>query len=442
MGNYHFKSIKVANLLVNSENSRFEEAAENQRETILTMIEDQKEKLFNLAKDILDAGLNPSDLPIVIPEETIPNRYIVLEGNRRVIAIKILLEPALIPEKNKLFKRFKKLSLNIHQTRFDEIYCVVFENEDDADRWIELKHTGENEGVGTAAWDGAQKERFRQRRGKTSISLQVIEFVKKKGNYDEEVKKKIDSLPITNLKRLIADPDVRKELGINYKQGKLETNLPEDEVFKGLQKVVLDVADQKINVNDIRKKEDRANYIKTFENDELPNMSVLNKTWTLDSIKENKTKSILKRSKPVSTMRKYLIPSTCIMQIPDNRNNSIYKELRKLIVDDFPNSVAILSRVFLELSVDYYIDNYKPSNITINDHLKDKIKKVINELKTAGVLNNKEAQALLSTIASPDELFSTPTLNAYVHNRNIQPKASDLKITWDNMELLMKNIWK
>ena len=56
-------------------------------------------KILTLAQDIIDNGLNENDLPIVV---LIEGRYIVYEGNRRVIALKALCKPSNI--KNEYFR--------------------------------------------------------------------------------------------------------------------------------------------------------------------------------------------------------------------------------------------------------------------------------------------------------------------------------------------------
>ena len=69
-------------------------------------------------------------------------------------------------------------------------------------------------------------------------------------------------MPITNLGRLLGDPDVREELGVGIKDGKLVTVLPKEEVIKGLSKVIEDIATKRINVNDIYYKKDKIKYIR------------------------------------------------------------------------------------------------------------------------------------------------------------------------------------
>ena len=86
--------------------------------------------------------------------------------------------------------------------------CVVFPNADEANKWIRLKHTGENDGIGTVTWDAQQKARFEKKvRGKTTYALQVIDFLKKDGGFDTELRSKLSQIPSSSLQRLLSDPN-------------------------------------------------------------------------------------------------------------------------------------------------------------------------------------------------------------------------------------------
>jgi hypothetical protein len=54
------ESIKLIDLLVNTENYRFETIS-GQKEAIDKMIENQEDKLYNLADHIVKNGINPND---------------------------------------------------------------------------------------------------------------------------------------------------------------------------------------------------------------------------------------------------------------------------------------------------------------------------------------------------------------------------------------------
>src|SRR5687768_569277 len=107
---YHIEKISVSNLLISTENPRFD-IVSNQREAIDVMVDDQGEKLLNLASHIVESGtLNPSELPIVCADEVQKKKFNVLEGNRRVSALKLLETPDIISDQYRALRtKFRKL---------------------------------------------------------------------------------------------------------------------------------------------------------------------------------------------------------------------------------------------------------------------------------------------------------------------------------------------
>lgn len=138
------RTIKLTSLFVNTENYRFEPLS-SQKEAIDKMIEDQGDKLYSLVDDIVTNGLSPVDLIIVTPNED-SNKYVVLEGNRRITSLKLLNNPTLIDDKySPLRKKFQKLQKEKPNaiSELKNIACAVFETPTEADIWIKRKHSGE-----------------------------------------------------------------------------------------------------------------------------------------------------------------------------------------------------------------------------------------------------------------------------------------------------------
>jgi hypothetical protein len=64
------------------------------------------------------------------------------------------------------------------------------------------------------------------------------------------------------------------------------------------------------------------------------------------------------------------------MKIGDKRIHSIYWELKRIDCNDYTNACATLLRVFLELSLDGYIEEKHLGTVTIDDKLSKKVDKV------------------------------------------------------------------
>ncbi|MHA8064913.1 hypothetical protein [Aquirufa aurantiipilula] len=442
------KQISITNLLLNIENPRFELVG-NQREALLAMVNDQADKILNLAKDIVEIGmLNPSELVIVTPSENLTNHFIVLEGNRRVTTLKLLTTPEIISsDNNSFFKKIKPLSDKFQQNPILEISCVIFADSEKANKWIKLKHTGENEGIGIVRWDAQQVARFEERIDGTSpIALQAIDFLRKDVSVDAELKEKLKDVPSSSLDRLLKDKSVQSLIGLSIKDYRLQTNLKRNEVVKGLTKIVTDLIDKKIRVKDIYTKEDREKYVKSFLPSEIPDKKQKERiNWELVSastIQSKPQSSSPQKTNPILKERETLIPKDCTLNITDARLIKIYKELRKLQVNNYENAVGVLFRVFIELSIDTYIDRFPINNITHDTKLKQKVIEVSLHMEQNGVAKKGELKGIRSAVNNQHDMLSMDTFNAYVHNRHLSPAAKSLITSWDNIQVFITKLWQ
>lgn len=452
------KTIKLASLFVNTENYRFEPLS-SQKESIDKMIEDQEDKLYSLADDIVTNDLSPVDLIIVTPIED-SNKYIVLEGNRRITSLKILNNPTLIDDKYaSLRKKFQKLQKEKSEivSGLKSINCAVFENPAEADIWIKRKHSGELNGVGTVTWNAQQKQRFEEKiEGKSSIPLQIITLLKMQEDVPNNIKDSLSKLNITNLQRLISDPYVREHLGLGINNGVLVSKVHISEVVKGLLKIVTDILNPEFKVSDIYNREKRKQYIDNFDNKHKPDLSnEASEQWNVQDIVNNdglmplnvKSKEGKKSNNKKAKPRVGLIPKSVILQIDNPKLNKIFEELKQVQVRTCPNASSVLLRVFMELSVDAYLEKY---NIVRNnaltacssgESLQGKVGKVLNHMTQTGTMNNDLSKGIRAEINDRNSVLSIESLNAYVHNEFFYPKADNLIIGWDNIESFFVLLW-
>ncbi|EFV2427266.1 hypothetical protein HRI12_001970, partial [Salmonella enterica] len=190
------KSMNINKLLLDVDNPRFPTSAENQRDAIAKMLELQYERIYRLAKDIVAKGLDPSENILVYPSEEEDGFFIVAEGNRRVTALKLLLSPKLAPNE-RARKAFEKLKIT--QAKDIKIIdnCVLFDD-DDYEHWVNLKHTGQNGGVGRVEWTAPEKARHMARMGKQSFGNQILTFLDLHSEFYKDILDKKKLLKITN----------------------------------------------------------------------------------------------------------------------------------------------------------------------------------------------------------------------------------------------------
>lgn len=429
--------IPVDELKLDLENPRGKGYAD-QVSALESIVKRSPGKLVTLAEDIATQGMNPADRMIVIKDDS-DGRYIVLEGNRRLAAVKLLCDPTRVggmPMSASLSKRLRALADKVDHTLVDPQSCVVLDSREEADHWIDLRHTGENDGAGIVPWDGEESARFR---GKEP-ALQVLEYVRNNVKLDAKTRADLERFPITNLGRILGDPDCRSALGLSIENGKVSASANDAALFKGLKRLVRDIGGRSITVNHIYTKSDRVKYIKSIK-DDLPDPKKQIDPWMLsqgpDAASAGRGKG--RKSKPLASNRKRLIPRTCILEIDEPRINAIYHELqRRIDVQQAPNAVAVLSRLFLELSVDHYLTNFKLKSG--KDELKAKVEMAKEDLRARGVARDVLTPIghALSVKGAP---FSIDLLHMYVHNRSFNPIPSELTSSWDSVQGFFEALW-
>ncbi|MBS4062621.1 MAG: hypothetical protein KG029_19655 [Bacteroidetes bacterium] len=445
--------ISVSQLLLDTQNPRLVDTQTNQRDAIRAMVSAQTEKIMSLAQHIVENGINPASLPIVMPSGN-DGMFDVLDGNRRVTAIKLLESPLVaegILNTNSL-EKLKALSTKFAKNPITELNCIVVADRDEADTWIQLIHRGQNDGAGLVQWDGQVSARYDARKtGNKSIALQILDFVKENAQLTQDTKNQIDKgkFPITNLERLLNTPYVRKKLGVENQNGTAVITHPPDEVLKGLSRVVDDLGTRRVTVSNIKKQDQRIDYINGFDKNELPEPTKeLETAQSLESTPNaSQVNANTQKVKGVAKNRLTLIPKDCKLVITGqhhHRIGKIYLELKKLIVDDYPNASAVMMRVFIELSMDYYLTEkiQWPELQIQNSSLAQKLTGVSNYFESTGIMSQEQLAPIRKAAGGQTILAaSTKNLNAFVHNRFYSPIPSELKIAWDDIQLFIEKTW-
>lgn len=450
-----FRNIRVTNLSLNLDNPRFVHQ-NSQLEAINMMIEVYQDQLYKLAVDILENGLNPSEKLLVIRHPSDEGKFIVLEGNRRITVLKILLNPDLIDAQYaNLRKKFTKLSVANKAKLIHLVDCGICRDSQEANVWIERKHSNGMGVVGVQQWNAIQKQRFdEETKGKTSMSLQVVKMLAQSSLVSDDMKKQLDNLKITNLNRLMSDPDVRKQIGISLQNGRLTSDIKKEVVTKALVDIVTDMLNPDFKVSEIYNKEDRKKYMKSrFGEQGYPN-TLDNKTAKWDLVEssvpqEREPEQPKKKKAPaIIKQRTSLVPKSFKLPILQPRLAAMFKELTQLPVKSYPNTAAIILRVFLEMSVDVYIETFdmvKEGYITSSSTrqpLKSKVEDVIAHLKQAKAVNKDITKGIEMVINNENSPLSTESLNSYVHNYRVSPIADNLITEWDNIQPFFESLWQ
>lgn len=440
--------LRISDLLLDLRNPRMK-GATNQREALEQMIADQGDKLIVLAEDIVVAGMCPIDRILVMRSLEDASKFTVLEGNRRVAALKMLANSAVltgIHVPSKIKKKFEAISRGFKRTQVEPLDAYEVASREEGNRWIELRHTGANNGRGVVDWKGYETARFR---GSNSPALQVLDFVRAHGQFtDKELSALETGFPVTTLDRLVRTPAVREKIGLFLNGGVVQAIVSGPQVIKPLRKIVLDLATKKVNVSRLKSKDQQVAYVNGFSDDDTVDLSDQLDPKPLAGISDADFKSSRKKRTPrPSSERNTVAPKTLRLAISDDRIQRIYWELQHLKVDDFPNAAAVLIRVFLEMSVDHFLTKHSislyettKSGHTNEKKLNTKVKDAVDKLVSGGA----KAKDFISVTTGIDKASSplyTGLLNAYVHNQYLTPKGRELVSTWSDAQPFFERMW-
>ena len=169
------KNLKIDQLKLDLHNPRIGNATD-QHEAMQQVIDDQDYKLANLAENIVDNNsLNPMDRLLVLKDAD--GKYIVLDGNRRALALKLLANPTALTGlkvRPALQKRFEAAAVRFDEAAIEPISGFEVAERADASTWIEQRHKSEDEGRGIVGWSAEAIARFTGR----DPALQALDFVR------------------------------------------------------------------------------------------------------------------------------------------------------------------------------------------------------------------------------------------------------------------------
>ena len=437
--------IPLDSLLLDMQNARHADL-DDQNAVLKWMVSGKsQEKVMNLAQSIVAHGFIPFQPLIVIPVGGDGKElYSVVEGNRRIAALKMLRDPDKCPDEHAR-KKFRNFQQSLQQSLPSQLECFVFLDLQAAAPLIKLRHLGEQGGAGIVPWGAKESEYFAKRiggPGRYEPAMRLLEYATKKKLISQEESNRI---PITNVTRLINSREVRDEIGLDLSKGKLSRIASQDYFDKAVSDTLRALASGGWSVSKLKNIKQRKGFIEqikleqrwgTYEPiDKAPVIPDALQAGTKEK-EEKPDEKKKKQSSRDSLHRNTPISSAVSMKIQNKRLRKIFIELKTINIEDFTNAASVLTRVFIEGCIDLYL---KKNNIP---HLKretlaDKGRKVRKHLISANAGNQNitnDLKGLETFYSEPSSIGSANTFNAVVHNPNFALTPKELKIIWDRLE--------
>lgn len=434
----------VPRLRIDVKNPRIASQPDRQRDAYGRLAEAQSDRFLALCRDIASHGLGPQPF-IVTPGDDSgdPERdpFIVLDGNRRLAALKALETPDILEGH---LSEAEMRQLKVLKDGYDpirDVVCVVFESRESANRWIDMLH-GSDMPAALLPWTSQQKARFRARGGAQEYHLQILDFVREEGDLSASTRRRIDegTYPVSTLERLLVTPDVRQRLGIDFADREVLLHYAKTEVLKPLSHVVDEIGIGALKVNRLMRHADRVRYVASLSPSRLPNPAArLPTPVVLEEAPAQPGRAALGTSRPRASNK--LIPADVELVVTSHRPRQIYAELKsKLNVEQTPNAVGVLLRVFFEFSLEEYIarNKLKPATKRPEPTLVEKGNEVIAHMEKERILTKNELRAAREAI---NPSGTVAVMHAVLHQSDFEVSPNDLKVTWGRLQKFIERLW-
>ncbi|MEE9441357.1 MAG: hypothetical protein V3V99_01665 [candidate division Zixibacteria bacterium] len=440
------KKVRTTELFLDPENIRLQIEVKSSQAALINDLF-LNENAMQILESMAINGFFPDEVPVVIKEG---KKYTVIDGNRRVAALKVLARPAIVPTKEINVKKLIKGA-----GRFPKSIAVILAPDRESVRhFLASKHTQNTR----RPWRPLRQAYFYKaelKRGKTVQELRteypgvdidkflkLINFHKiaKSITYDnEQTAKKVHnerSFPASTMERLYEDKNVRNFLGFEFtKDGDVKIRIAKLEFEKGFKRIIQDVVDKVVDSRALNNEKNRSEYLSTLPKSCIPKQS--------KGARIISSKDFEEKIPPNIKRRKKLAPKDIVFTLKAPGVRRMLIELQSIDFHKFPNAAHDLLRSFLECALKAY---FLQRGVTITPPRRGKfvsLDDVLKEFKKEmDKIRKRELSQVTQRIISNNTMtsYSAQFLNATNHNPSVFAVDKDVEMAWDSMESLFRYI--
>ncbi len=480
-GRVHSLTVDLAALDLDLQNPRIDPAL-HQTQAISEILQAERigdrigEKVYSLAKSICELGsVDPSERLIVIANPQSPGRYIVLDGNRRVTALKLLTEPTLLDRDDigipaSLNRRMHALR---NEYRIDDISTridvALAESREEARPFILLKHTGALDGAGRSSWSPMQQARFED-----AGSYKLLTRLRVDGLLNSQTLDQLDSseFAISTFERAAGSSEFTNRFGGRIATDAYDEGSNPTRALFGWARVANDTASSQITSRTIQKSEDVAGYLEpilreferiteseSFEDDQEaiddspsepvppgPRAVTPNPAPTTPAPQPPPTSgtpspgNITVPRPRAPRVRHYLIDRRSPLSVNQQKCRRIHDELMgKVKVSDAPYACAFLVRSLLELTAHTYLHQF---GLRITSNFTNNISAMAQDLMSQPRMTDEPADRAVIGRALLNDAGAYEGLSDATHNVHVNLSPDHVRATWDSIEPALRLAWR
>ncbi|QTD87949.1 hypothetical protein XcfCFBP6990P_23615 [Xanthomonas citri pv. phaseoli var. fuscans] len=488
-GSVQSLTVDLATLDLDLRNPRIDPAS-HQTQAISEILQAERigerigEKIYSLAKSICElASVDPSERLIVIANPQSPGRYIVLDGNRRVTALKLLTETTLLDRDD--IGMSASLNRRMHALRneypVDEISTrldvALADSREEARPFIRLKHTVGLDGAGRSSWSPMQQARFDD-----NGTYKLLTRLRVDGLLNSQTLDQLDSseFAVSTFERAAGSSEFTNRFGGRIASDAYDEGSNPARALFGWARVANDTASGQITSRTIQLTEDVATYlqpvlrdfknttdIENNDNEECeggdatsepvaptprpgvqaitPNTPTPQATPIPGAVAP--TQTAVSPSPATTTVRPrsprvrhYLIDRRNALPVNQQKCRRIHDELMgKVKVSDAPYACAFLVRSFLELTAHTYLNQF---GLRITSNFTNNITALAQDLMSQPRMSDEPADRVVIGRALLSEAGAYEGLSDATHNVHVNLSPDHVRATWDSIEAGLRLAWR
>ncbi|MCY3883413.1 MAG: hypothetical protein OXG24_00705 [Gammaproteobacteria bacterium] len=463
--NWQTKRLSVVNLFLDEENPRLgrETGGQAPREIIQYLFD--HDKALDVARSIAIHGYFENEPLLAIRDG---RHHVVVEGNRRLAALKALKEPWLLM--GKIGRQVERLSRQANLEAISKVPVTIAPNRRSTDRLISVRHIG----TPVLAWqaenrasfilskleEGYSNDELHDVLGFTEQDIQkakqtrAIAEMARALDLPDEIKAKVDNPRVKLFSTLerVFDSSVGREFlkVIPDAEHGLRGVTTKKEFLRAFTNLVKDIALQKETSRSLNT---NANIREYFEKRNPDSVAIKKRGKFVPgdiiqgkSVTSPKPPSPPEKPKPTS---KTVLPSSLKVRFGNDRLVDIRRELIALKRSKYPNAGAVLLRVFLELAIKEYLQSTGELQL-ITKKLKAKRKLPSYGMPPMKILAQRITEIAKRRLSKADATmvekalrhdpaapFSINDLHAFVHHTDF-PGERDILQFWKRTEPLFR----
>lgn len=459
-------SVRTGSLRFDPKNPRLPAELRSNKQKALLQSLLENEDVLSLAKAISAKGLFQHERMIVRQQGKL---FYVLEGNRRLCAIKLLINPELAPTKRQV-TQFRRLSEAADIQALSKIDVEVVDDRYAAAGVLASLHIGQSK----KRWSSLQQARFFRELVDEGMTVDEIaaevgqslsyvrEYLRSEElyrvaltlDYDADTRAKVESsdFPLTTLERFVDSKTARKAMGIAINEdGEIEGTAHPERFKAVLQRVVSDVATEKNLTRRVNREKDFKQYFEEIEVD-LPDTPKRG-SFAIGTLlgerpepSEDDEPPPPKPKNPAPKTSKSIVPVGFTCTSSNDRVRQIFGELKAMPIKQRRNSTGVMLRVLMDIALWHFLVEQKHWQAALDDidkggkkrkhnknwtpPLRQLIGYVCENTLLPGVAADGYKSVKLLLSGKGDDVLTIDGFNQFTHNRFVTPTEAELRELW------------